>query len=320
MVQPGLTRLGTGFYRILVLAMAACSLIACQGHQSRPGQVLEPEMVLVEAGRFQMGDEIGDLWDGTRPVHEVELGYDFLIGRYPLTFDEYDQFSDDTGWHRSHDHQWGRERRPVIYVNWWDAIAYCNWLSQRTGLPPAYNQDGELLDSQGRPTRDITAVPGYRLPTEAEWEYAASGGHRMSSPRFLFSGSNEIDEVAWYSGNSGAEEWVYTGTSMNVDYSRHGGSLYEGRSTQPVGMKQPNELGIYDMSGNVWEWCHDWYGDYGTAPLRNPVGPEAGHVRVMRGGSWIFGRNDCRVACRYHRTADNRIFRIGFRIARTIID
>ena len=277
-----------------------------------------PEMVLVEGGTFQMGDEVGDLWPGTRPVHTVTLTYDYLIGRYLITFDQYDNYCEAAGADMLSDFGWGREDRPVMNLAWWDMVRYCNWLSEREGLKPAYSKDYHLLDSEGNVTTDITRVVGYRLPTEAEWEYAASGGHKALPipPRTLFSGSNNLDEVGWYSGNSG-EEWVFTGSSSRVDYSRHGGSLYEGRSTQPVGLKKPNELGLYDMSGNVWEWCHDWYGEYTEESAINPIGAQSGHVRVMRGGSWIFGANDCRVGNRFYRSEYDQVFRLGFRIART---
>ena len=279
-----------------------------------------PEMVRVQAGTFQMGDEVGDLWPGTRPVHEVTLTYDFLIGTYQITFNQYDNYCEATGADRLSDFGWGREDRPAMYLTWWDMVRYCNWLSEREGLQPAYNAEYELLDFEGNVTRDITRVEGYRLPTEAEWEYAASGGHKALPipPRTLYSGSDVLDEVGWFSGNSG-EEWVFTGSDSRVDYSRHGGSLYEGRSTHPVGMKLPNELGIYDMSGNVWEWCHDWYAEYTAESKVNPIGAETSHVRVMRGGSWIFGANDCRVGNRFYRSEYDKIFRLGFRIARTII-
>lgn len=281
---------------------------------------LIPEMVLVKAGVFQMGDEVGDLWKGTRPVHEVTLTYDFLVARYPTTFREYDQFCTATNRNMAYDHGWGRDNRPVIYVNWWDAINYCNWLSETNELKPAYNSEGKLLDLDGNITEDITKVEGFRLLTDAEWEYSASGGHKAQpgQPRFLYSGSNNLDEVGWYSNNSG-EEWTYIGSSLRVDYSRHGATLYEGKSTHPVGLKKPNRLGLYDMSGNVWEWCYDYYSAYTGDDRVNPIGALTGHVRVMRGGSWIFGANDCRIACRFYRSPHDKIFRIGFRIARTIV-
>jgi len=277
-----------------------------------------PETVLVRAGTFQRGDEVGDLWEGCRPAHTVTLTYDFYAGIYPVTFNEYDLFCEATGRTPAYDHLWGRGLRPVIYVSWYDAIAYCNWLSEQEGFKPAYNRGGELLDGDGDRTTDITRVQGYRLLTEAEWEYAASGGHKALPipPRFLYSGGDEIDEVAWYSGNTG-DEWVFKGTYLHNTSSKHGASLYEGRSTFPVGLKKPNQLGIHDMSGNVWEWCHDYYSRYTAEEKTNPLGPLTGHARVMRGGAWIFGANDCRIAGRIDRTATDKLFRIGFRVART---
>ena len=280
---------------------------------------IAPQMVMVKAGSFQMGDEVGDLWDGCRPVHSVTLTYNFWIGKYVVTFAEYDDFSQSTGRRLAYDHSWGRDNRPVIDVSWRDAIAYCNWLSEREGLKPAYNQNGELVDINSNVTTDITKVAGYRLPTEAEWEYAASGGQEALPipPRFLFAGSDDIDEVAWYFENSG--EYIFTGTSLTFDYTSHGASHIQGMSTHPVGQKKPNQLGVYDMSGNVWEWCHDWYGSYPGESRTDPIGPSEGHVRVMRGGSWIFGANDCRVACRFYRSPHDKLFRLGFRLARTVL-
>lgn len=279
---------------------------------------LLPAMVLVKSGSFQMGDEVGDLWNGCTPVHQVTLTYDFYIGQTELTFQEYDNFCEFTDRRYAYDQGWNREGLPVINVDWRDAIAYCNWLSEREDLQPAYNENEELLDQNGNVTTDITKVEGYRLPTEAEWEYAASGGHKASSPRHLFSGSDDIDDVAWYFNNSG-DEYIFTGTSLTADYNSHGASLIQGKSAQPVAQKMPNELGIYDMSGNVWEWCHDWYGEYTGEDKTNPIGAPSGHTRVMRGGSWIFGANDCRVACRLYRPPHEKIFRLGFRPARTVL-
>jgi formylglycine-generating enzyme len=302
---------------LLTLVFSGLFLISCNPNtQPAYEPYIVPEMVLVKAGSFQMGDEVGDLWDGCRPVHNVTLTYDFWIGKYEATFEEYNLFCESTDRRNAYDQGWEGGNRPVINVDWRDAIAYCNWLSEKEGLKPAYNQEEELLDRNGNITTDITQVEGYRLPTEAEWEYAASGGHEASPTRFLFSGSNDIDEVAWYFGNSG--EYVFTGTSLGYSYTSHGASHIQGMSTHPVGQKKPNELGVYDMSGNVWEWCHDWYGSYTSENKTNPIGPPSGHVRVMRGGSWIFGANDCRVACRLYRPPHESIFRLGFRLARTV--
>ena len=128
----------------------------------------------------------------------------------------------------------------------------------------------------------------YTLPTEAQWEYAARGG--VKTQGYKYSGSNDIDEVAWY-----GEDWN-TG------------------STHPVDTKKANELGIYDMSGNVWEWCQDWYGSYSSEAQTNPVGSETGSARVLRGGSWLYGARYCRVSSRYYRDPSYRETRYGFRL------
>lgn len=318
------------FAMVLLFLFTSFFFAGCRAEDKKTAQTepnkkdiphILPEMVLVKGGTFQMGDEIGDLWEGCGPVHNVTLTYNFLIGKYQITFDQYDPFCLATGRPPLSDFGWGRQDRPVMRLTWWDMADYCNWLSGREGLKPAYNEKHELLDIDGNITADITRVQGYRLPTEAEWEYAASGGHEALPfpPRFLYSGSNDIEDVAWYSGNSGGE-WIFLGSEHRVDYSQHNASLYEGRSTQPVGQKKPNQLGLFDMSGNVWEWCYDRYGPYTPEEKINPIGPPDGHARVIRGGSWIFGANDCRVACRYHRSAYDAVFRLGFRIVRTVME
>ncbi|GEM_PF-1650507 len=257
-----------------------------------------PEMVLVEGGTFQMGDEIGDIKEGVnpRPTHTVTFTYDYWIGKYEVTFGEYDAYCEATGLSKPNDAGWGRGDRPVIYANWWDSIAYCNWLSDQEGFARAYDLNGNLQDNSGKITTDITKVEGYRLPTEAEWEYAASGGHRAIPipPRYKYAGSDQIEEVSWYEGNSGGK-------------------------TQPVGRKAPNELGIFDMSGNVNEWCHDWLGDYTSSNKTNPIGPVVGTVRALRGGSYGHSATRSRVAYRSSSTPDYRWVRIGFRIAKTVI-
>jgi len=133
-------------------------------------------MVLVKGSTFQMGDEHGDLEDECRPVHTVKLTYDYYIGKTEVTFNEYDAYCEYTGKSKPSDSGWGRGNRHVIFVSWKDAIGYCNWLSEQEGLAKAYDSNGNLIDKYGKPTTDITKVEGYRLPTEAEWEYAARGG------------------------------------------------------------------------------------------------------------------------------------------------
>ena len=128
----------------------------------------------------------------------------------------------------------------------------------------------------------------FRLPTEAEWEFAARGGNK--SKDYIYAGSSNLDEVAWY------DDW-------------------DDGHAHPVKTKAPNELGLYDMSGNVWEWCNDWYGDYPSTAQTNPQGPTSGSYRVYRGGSWCSDARDCRSSCRYNRSPDGRDGNLGFRLS-----
>ncbi|MGV8135998.1 MAG: formylglycine-generating enzyme family protein [Mangrovibacterium sp.] len=220
------------------------------------------DMVAVKGGTFSMGSNDGG--DDEKPVHSVSVN-DFYMGKYEVSFAQYDAYCIATG--RSKPDDWmGRGNRPVVNVSWDDAVAYCRWLSQKTGKH-------------------------YRLPTEAEWEYAARGGNK--SKGYKYSGSSTTDNVAW--------------SSENSDNKPH-----------PVGQKQPNELGIYDMSGNVWEWCSDWYdvNYYDYSPQNNPTGPSSGSLRVRRGGCWHYYPDYCRVSYRDY-CSPNSSYRInGFRVIR----
>jgi len=263
-----------------------------------PGKFV-PDLVLVKGGTFQMGDTRGDagifdLAGGEKPVHTVKLTYDYYIGKTEVLFNEFDVYYQETGRWKKDDKGWGKENRPVIDITWFDAIGYCNWLSEKEGLMKAYGEGNILLDRNGNETTDITQVEGYRLPTEAEWEYAARGGHKDSGDT-KYAGNNDIGTVGWYSGNSSSK-------------------------THEVKEKEPNELGLYDMNGNVKEWCYDFYGKYPSGTLTNPIGPESGNQRVVRGGSWDlsagFSRlsSRCRGGSSYSGSNDK-----GFRIVRTKI-
>ena len=255
----------------------------------QPIQAVYPDMVLVEAGSFQMGSTDG--YAHEQPVHTVLISKPFYIAKYEVTFEEYDCFCDDT--HRSmpDDRGWGRGNQPVIHVDWNDAVAYCNWLSEKEGLSPCYSGKGKLVEC------DFLAM-GYRLPTEAEWEYAARGGQK--SQGFIYAGSNNPDEVAWYADNSNEQ-------------------------LHPVGEKKTNELGLYDMCGNIFEWCWDWYDQdyYAASPSSDPLGPPPPQdpkpwefIRVRRSGSWREDAEYIRVSARsfdgIDYPGDN-----GFRLVRT---
>ncbi len=255
------------------------------------------EMVLVEKGKFIMGSDKG--FNDEKPMHEVELTYNYWMEKYPVTFEDYDRYSEETGKSKAKGEGWGRGKRPVINVSWYDAIRYCNWLSEKEGIAKAYDDKGNLLDKNGNKTTDITKVKGYRLPTEAEWEHAARGGQE-SRKDYKYAGSDNIDEVGWYDSNSGSE-------------------------TKEVGKKKANELGIYDMSGNVREMCSDnWY-SYTSDSQINPYFRKglntSSSYRVKRGGSWYDFAKSCRVADRGDWNGgdgDSDSDRnLGFRVART---
>ena len=250
-----------------------------------------PVLVRVEHGSFDMGSEDG--LPRERPVHRVTISRDFFMAAYLTTFQDFDHFCTETSRTRPRDKEPGmsRGRKPVRNVTWYDATDFCNWLSSREGLTPCYSGYGQSVVCD-------FAANGYRLPTEAEWEYAARGGRNGGGGRFA--GSDNPDDTCWYGDNSGD-------------------------MTHPGGLKQPNPLGIYDLCGNIFEWCWDWYADdyYGRSPSVDPRGAEApGTVapwkweKSRRGGSWRESPADITVWCRSQDYAgyvgDN-----GFRIVRT---
>lgn len=194
-------------------------------------------MIAVKGGMFQMGSNDG--YDWVKPIHQVTLTKGYYIGETEVTQELWTAVSNPSYFK-------GNMQRPVEKVSWNDCQTFISKLNELTGET-------------------------FRLPTEAQWEYAARGGNQAQGR--LYSGSNTIDDVAWYTSNSSS-------------------------TTHPVTTKAPNELGIYDMSGNVWEWCSDWYGDYSSAAQTDPTGPATGSSHVSRGGSWDYDASYCRVANR----------------------
>lgn len=213
------------------------------------------KMIAVKGGTFQMGSDDGYEWE--KPVHQVTLS-DYYIGETEVTQELWNAVMGSNPSYYT-----GNMQRPVEMVSWIDCQTFISKLNQLTGET-------------------------FRLPTEAQWEYAARGGNK--SKGYTYSGSNVIDDVAWYDDNSG-------------------------EMTYPVKTKVPNELGIYDMSGNVWEWCSDWYGSYSSAAQTDPTGPSTGSARVMRGGSWGSDATYCRVASRGSSTPPLSYDFLGLRLA-----
>ena len=213
-------------------------------------------MIAVEGGTFQMGatsEQGSDADSDEKPVHSVTLS-DYYIGETEVTQELWTAVMGNNPSYYS-----GYPQRPVEQVSWNDCQEFIKKLNQLTG-------------------------ENFRLPTEAEWEYAARGGNK--SKGYKYSGSNTIDDVAWYANNS----------------------------THVVRTKQANELGIYDMSGNVYEWCQDWYGSYSSSSQTNPAGPSSGSSRVLRGGNWGYYAGSCRVSYRDSSNPDGRYGNYGFRL------
>ena len=260
---------------VAALLAVTCALYA----QTRP------VFVSVQGGTFLMGSPAGtpNSRDNERPVRGVTLS-SFYISRHPVTQGEW---YDLMGTRPSGFSGPNWRNLPVERVSWFDAVEFANAKSLRSGLTPAYTVSGTGIHRSASWNR---AANGYRLPTEAEWEFAARGGI-VCRENFTYSGSNAAGEVAWYFGNSR-------------------------RRPQDVGTRQANALGLYDMSGNVWEWVWDWYGAYPDSAQTDPEGAQTGFNRVARGGSWESSASNARSVTRLNVNPMVRTFIIGFRLVR----
>jgi formylglycine-generating enzyme len=266
-------------------------------HKSKTGI----DMIAVQGGSFMMGSDDEEAFDGEKPVHRVTVS-DFYIGKYEVTQEQYEKVM---GKNPSYFQNSGKNA-PVEQVSWYEAVEFCNKLSEMEGLQKCYHMEkGGFLGLKKNITCNFSAN-GYRLPTEAEWEYAAKGGSK--SKGYKYSGSNNLDEVGWYYQNSGD-------SSLSGDWDANK-IIDNNCKTHTVGGKKANELGIYDMSGNVWEWCWDWYGDYSSSAQTNPHGEGSGSGRVERGGSWYYNARFCRTADRYSFNPTYGSLDIGFRLSR----
>jgi formylglycine-generating enzyme required for sulfatase activity len=261
----------------------------------------QPEGFVLVGGSFQMGDTVDDGIGGTYelPVHNVSVA-PFLICRSEVMQGEYAALM---GINPSSGYGVGDEY-PVYNVSWYAALKYCNLRSMAEGLTPCYSINGSTNPaSWGNVPTSNTALwnlavcnwdaEGYRLPTEAEWELAARGG--SSYPDYLYSGSDFLDSVAWCSVNSGG-------------------------ATHPCGYMYCNGNSIFDMSGNVYEWCWDWYDAayYSTSPQNNPIGPGTGIRRTVRGGYWNATSSYCRISYRYYYFPYTATITTGIRLCRSI--
>jgi formylglycine-generating enzyme required for sulfatase activity len=236
---------------------------------------------LIPAGRFFMGSRDGDAqaYGDEKPGHDVRLGA-FYLGETEVTQGQYRAVAGE-----SPSHFKGSDDLPVERVSWRDAVRFCNALSQREGLSPYYRIEGEAVsvpDWKGS---------GYRLPTEAEWEYACRAGPGGVGAFCFGDDVGQLGRYAWYGTNSDGK-------------------------THPVGQKLANAFGLYDMHGNVLEWCWDGYARYDAKPAVDPVGPLKAALRVIRGGSWRNNPRDCRSANRNRSAPVYRLSDLGFRVAR----
>ncbi len=261
---------------------------------------ITPTMIFVEGGTFAMGSDntfgagTGGTFNDEGPIHDVTLD-SFYIGNYEVTQAEWFEVM---GTNPSY---FKGDNLPVELVTWYDAIEYCNARSEKEGLQPYYTIDKEQKDPSNTNSDNLDVNRwlitlnkennGYRLPTESEWEWAAQGG--VKSKGYAYSGSDDINDVAW------------------VDTNSNGVS-------HTVGGKAPNELGIYDMSGNLWEWCWDWYSDgYESDEAQtNPTGVATGSFRCVRGGCWYFIADYCRSINRDRDEPYDKYYLLGFRVAR----
>jgi formylglycine-generating enzyme required for sulfatase activity len=275
-------------------------------------------MVSINGGTFTMGSPVTEIGrnDNEGPQRQVTVS-PFFMGKHQVTVGEFRRFVEETWykteaetggggfvwtgdiWQNKEDANWDNphfnqnDNHPVVLVSWYDAIWYCNWLSVQEGLQPVYVINGRIVHFNQN-------ANGYRLPTEAEWEFACRAG--TITP--FNTGGNILTSQANYNGN-----FPYSNAARGVYLQR----------TSPVGRFPPNSWGLYDMHGNVDEWCWDWEGRYGSNAQTDPVGSISGFTRIVRGGGWYDSGQYLRSASRGSIFPSGRNNRLGFRVVRSIV-
>jgi formylglycine-generating enzyme len=281
------------------------------------GEVPGTGMVMIPAGSFTMGDALGDAINSDeKPLHSVQISAFYLETNLvtKALWDEVYGWAVLQGYSFDNPGSGKAANHPVQMVNWYDMVKWCNARSQRAGLTPVYYTDAAMTQvykfGQSAPYAKWVAR-GYRLPTEAEWEYAARG--RLTGKRFPWGDTITQSQANYYSSWSGGKPaYAYDLNPTEGYHSSYqsGGTPY----TSPVGSFAANGYGLYDMAGNVYEWCWDWYGSYSSSSQTDPRGPASGSYRVIRGGGWGSLAINCRVARRdYFYWPDNEGSYVGFR-------
>jgi formylglycine-generating enzyme required for sulfatase activity len=265
-------------------------------------------MITMKGGKFLMG--AGQAVEGG-PEHNIELS-GFQLSKVPITNRQFRQFVEaenyktdaekkPTAFEIEHGHiTWrtfaeGRDDYPVVWISWNDANNYCQWLNK---VAPSLSEEEDDYSDEGAVSSQVNEP--YRLPTEAEWEFAARGG---------------LEHKPYPWGDKADPE------ILNCNWDTRPDTVEAARKyLKPVGQQQANTFGLQDMAGNIGQWCYDWYDPqyYQSSPARNPIGPEKGKELSARGGSWFSSASECQVASRQHFASDERNAHTGFRVARSL--